>query len=311
MTRLRHRLKAYLMALRMTGNDTILYVEGRDNDPAFYEAVAKRYQVETGRQWNLRLAAELPNAALPAAGGAGGKQALLRAAIFLDRWCANRAVGLSGREVAFCVDKDIDEIEGKLINCRGLIYTRMHSVENHLFLASDLVGALAPALSATEQSVARELNTYGNIQLLAQNWRDWVVCCSVAVALGIKNVGTYSRSSPVNVPPHGPADQTLVQNFHLLLRRKCGLSADAFDLRLQQISQEVDGLLQRGRFDEVFKGKWYGDILFSLLGSCPVLGAGCRAAGKGGLWIGIRTSFAVPEDDYRYYAAGIRNGARP
>ena len=256
------------------------------------------------------MATELPNAALPAAGGAGGKQALLRAAMFLERWCANRAIGLSGREIAFCVDKDIDEIEGKLNNCRGLIYTRLHSVENHLVVASDLVRALAPALSATEQLVARELNTYGNIQLLAQNWRDWVVCCLVAVALGIKDVGTYSRSSPVNAPPHGPADQALVQDFHLLLRRKCGLPVADFDLSLQRAFQIVDGLLQGGRFDEVFKGKWYGDILFSLLNSCPVLGSACRSAGKGGLWIGIRAAFMIPEGDYRYYEAGIRNSAR-
>ena len=103
MKRLRHQLKAYLMTLRMTKIDTILYVEGSDNDPIYYQEIAARYSSETGRSVQIREAIELPNAALPNEGGAGGKVSLIRAATFFEKWRTHQTINLSeDKEIAFC-----------------------------------------------------------------------------------------------------------------------------------------------------------------------------------------------------------------
>ena len=80
----------------------------------------------------------------------------------------------------------------------------------------------------------------------------------------------------------------------------------AFDNALADVTALVNHLIGEDRFDEVFKGKWYADILFSLCDSCQILSSKCRNAGKNGIWIGIRASFILTDFDYRYYQMQIK-----
>lgn len=90
------------------------------------------------------------------------------------------------------------------------------------------------------------------------------------------------------------------------MKSKCGLEAGAFEARLLDVSLLVDDLISAGRFNEVFKGKWYCNILFSLFESCPTLRGNCRSAGQQGIWIGIRATFALPDGDFEYYETEIQ-----
>lgn len=197
MSRLRRGVKGYLMALRMTGADTVLFVEGKENDTFYYQEIVRRYEEKTGRLVELRYATELPNAAL-GRGGAGGKRPLVRAAAFLEKWRAHQTIGLpADKEIAFCVDKDVDEIEGKIVHLRGLIYTRLHSVENHLVVNVDINRALAAAFSTSTQQVAAKLQGAGSLESLARNWRDWVIWLCPRHLFNLANPS--ARSCPVAV----------------------------------------------------------------------------------------------------------------
>lgn len=306
MNRLRHGVKAYLMTFRMTRAATVLFVEGKDNDPFFYQQIADRYAREMSRDVEIRQANELPNAASMGAGGAGGKQALARAALFVSRWRSHQSIGLQeGREIAFCVDKDIDDIEGKRLALNCLVYTPLHSCENHLIASSDVKKSLCFALSASAQTLDNQFARYESLREMARRWREWVICCVLAQRLGIERYSTYSRPSPLNKPAHALSDQALFENELSILARLSNIPKSDFDLSLKDISELVDDRIVKDQFDELFKGKWYCDILFSLVQSCPDLVSRCKA-GKSGLWIGIRATFLLSDRDYRYYKAAIQ-----
>jgi hypothetical protein len=306
MKRLRHALKAYLMTLRMTKIDTIIYVEGGDNDPIYYQHIKNRYSAETGRTVDLREASELPNASSPGMGGAGGKQALLRAAKFSDRWRSSLIPSkLDEKEIAFCVDKDVDDLLGMSANLPSVIYTRLNSVENHLVLSADLHHALSLSLSATLATVSSELGNSKDLKELSTRWREWVIFCILATRLSVTNVGTFKRASPLNTPAHSSADQALARTYFNDLKLRCPQLLD-FDDKLAETTDLVDRLITADRFDEVFKGKWYVDILYSLCESCPSLSSKCRTTGKNGIWVGIRASFVLSEMDYSHYERSIK-----
>jgi hypothetical protein len=291
----------------MTRSDTIIFFEGRENDPTFYEAIARRYHRETGREIDLREATELPNAALPSFGGSGGKRALLRASRFVRRWrgCLTPNV-LGSKEIAFCLDKDVDEIQGRLERRPALIYTRFHSVENHLVRSADLHQAVAHALSVTTEEARSQLPACERILDLAKNWAEWVEFSILAVCLQCQGQRGYGQSSKINSPAHLPADRSLTAMHFASLRASAHCGAAEFDLELQRVSELVHELIRNGRFDEIFKGKWYDDILFSLCGSCQNWHTRCQRAGKNTFWVSIRGSFILNEDDYQYYKAGLQ-----
>jgi hypothetical protein len=291
----------------MTKIETILFIEGVDNDPKFYEEIAKRYSSETGRKTDLREASELPNAALPNLGGAGGKLPLLRAATFLGTWRGRRPIGaLGGKEIAFCVDKDIDDLLETLQVSPSVIYTPLNSVENHLVRGADLEKAVSIVLSVTTETVQKEIQGLQGLEILARQWKEWVIYCILATDLRVPRTSTFTRSSPLNVPAHTTANQALVASEFGTLWRRSAQPQATFDSKLQTTTTLVEYLIANNRFDEVFKGKWYVEILFSLCASCPTLARKCKKAGMNSLWIGIRSSFALLEADYQYYAAAIR-----
>jgi hypothetical protein len=291
----------------MTKIETILFIEGVDNDPAFYEEIAKRYASDTGRKTDLREASELPNAALPNLGGAGGKLPLLRAEAFLRKWRGRQPIGaLGGKEISFCVDKDVDDLLGMLQQSPSVIYTPLNSVENHLVRGADLDKAVSVVLSVTTQTAQNELQGFQELRCLARQWKEWVIFCVMATRLRVQKIGTFTRPSPLNVPAHAAADQALVTSEFGALWHRSALPRAAFDAELQATTSLVENLITNNRFDEVFKGKWYVDILFSLCASCPALAPRCKKAGMNALWIGIRSSFVLLEADYQYYAAAIR-----
>jgi hypothetical protein len=295
----------------MTKVDTIIFVEGTENDPIFYEVIAQRYSAETGRAVQVRLADELPNA-LPQRkrGGSGGKRTLVRAALFLEKWRGTGAARLlQGKEIAFCADKDVDDLLGKLDNCPAVVYTPMHSAENHIVVDSNLHQAICCAISTTAHSLNNEITDCNRLRFLSHHWKEWVVFCLVSLKLGLTKSGNYGQESLFNNPAHAPADLTAAKLKFDEVKKTSGIPSVQFDAEVQAVTSLIDNLIANDRFDEVFKGKWYISVFYSLLDASVTLGPRCRACGKNGLWIGIRSAFAPEERLYRHYAnafAGLR-----
>jgi len=300
MSRLRHPVKSYIATLRMTRFKLVVFIEGKDNDPIFYGAVIDRMTRETGDTVDLRRADELPNAADGDPSGAGGKLTLQRAAKFWWRWKHRDEVGWTqDRRVFFCIDRDAEEDEATDKE-RALVRTRHHSVENHLVNGTDLAEALAIAFSARTAEIEAELPYVATCaSQFAALWKEWTTFCLLAKRLDV-GVGGYGRSSPINNPAHAATSASLMSSQLEILRKKAGIGAPEFGVLWVATTEEVDRLIAAGQFDRVFKGKWYGDILFSIFSSGK-LATQCKNTGKNGIWIGIRARFTLRDEDYDYY----------
>jgi hypothetical protein len=187
-----------------------------------------------------------------------------------------------------------------------VIYTPLNSVENHLVRSADLGKAVSAVLSVTAQTVQNELQSLQDLRNLAKQWKEWVIYCILATRLRAQKTRTFTRPSPLNVPAHGPTNQALVASEFGTLRLRSVVPKATFDSELLAVTSMVENLIMCDRFDEVFKGKWYAEILFSLCASCPALAPKCKKAGMNALWIGIRSSFVLLEVDYQHYAVAIR-----
>ena len=182
------------------------------------------------------------------------------------------------------------------------IYTPMHSAENHIVVGSNLHQAICCAISTTAQSLKNEINDCDRLRFLSHYWKEWVVFCLVSLKLDLTKSGNYGQESPFNHPAHTPADLVAAKLKFDEAKKTSGIPSVQFDAEFQAVTVLVDKLIADDRFDEVFKGKWYVSIFYSLLDSSATLGPRCRACGKNGLWIGIRSAFVPDEGVYRHYA---------
>ncbi len=301
MSRLRRQVKSYIASLRMTRFDMILFYEGKDNDPTFYIAVCDGLARETGISFDLRRADELPNAAQDSRSGTGGKTTLLRASEFWEKWKTARLIGwIQSKRVFFCVDRDL-EGEAPDDAVKGIVRTRLHSVENHLIRGTDLSSALSIAFGFRKSEIQAELPVSDCYTHLAALWRDWTVYCVLALRMKV-GVGGYGRTtSPINVPAHCTASPALMAREYEILRGAAQLSDSDFHRLQAEAEAEVDHLLASGMIDSVFKGKWYADILFSTFSSITKFQSQCQSSGKKGIWIGVRARFELSSEDLQYY----------
>ncbi len=71
----------------------------------------------------------------------------------------------------------------------------------------------------------------------------------------------YSSPSQVHSGPDGGLDNVKYGVFRGKLRDACKLSETEFEERLAEAAQIVDERFENDRWDEVFKGAWYGALI--------------------------------------------------
>ncbi|WP_143673754.1 hypothetical protein [Streptomyces sp. or20] len=162
----------------------------------------------------------------------------------------------------FFMDKDLDDLKGRQIDSEHVIYTTLYDVENHIFQEGDLRRAVAAACNFSPQRVRRELPD-GNLwqARIAGYWKEWVRLCFAANMLRLHGESNYGRPSPLNPDPCGPPAVEKVATFERRSHAMARKSNPNGCADWNEARRQVDILYEIGRQDEVFKGKWYADIL--------------------------------------------------
>ena len=302
MSRLRHDIKAYLAALRMTQTQLVVFVEGKENDPTFYSTVIERYQVATQTIVELRRALELPGSAKSRTGGSGGKLQLQKAG---KLWASQtaRAPHSYKCKIIFALDKDIDDIQGTKNPDNIYVYTEGYSVENYLVRGTDLVRAASSAYSLTPNELERIFNPDQQSWMAAAHllWGDWIVFCIASKEYSKAGVGNFRIPSKFNSPAHAPCKEDVKRTWTTLLAAKSKAYVPDFEFVIDAISLHVKSELATRRGDRFFKGDWYIDILYSQVEADPHLRSLRADVGKVGLWAAIRASFQLANDMYDHY----------
>ncbi|MFF5443188.1 hypothetical protein [Streptomyces achromogenes] len=162
----------------------------------------------------------------------------------------------------FLMDKDLDDFRGSQIDSDHVIYTHFYDVENHIFNEGDLQRAISAACNLAPQRVRQGFPDASTWNMrITKYWQEWVRLCFTANMLRLDGEANYGRPSPLNPVPYAPPHSKLVKEFesrsHKMARQvHSGSCQEWWDGRMQ-----VDALYEDGRQDEIFKGKWYAEVL--------------------------------------------------
>lgn len=163
----------------------------------------------------------------------------------------------------FFMDKDVDDHKGSTIISDHIIYTEYYDVENHVFAEGDVATAVSVGCSLSPRWARQAFGDRGKWQQqMSALWMSWVKLCFASNLLAIRNESNYGRPSPLNSPYHYPPAADLVLAMEIQ-SHKGARSADGNCRSWCAARATVDGLYLNGRWDEVFKGKWYAEILAS------------------------------------------------
>ncbi|MER6359858.1 hypothetical protein [Kitasatospora sp. NPDC001527] len=244
--------------MQMSSIEFFAFVEGVNVDGFVHGMNCDRALAAMHVSYRVSPADQLP-------GDGGGKTRLSSYFEFLKENSA-LANEFKGKKtvVAFFMDKDLDDRIGRSIASDHVLYTDFYDVENHVFHEGDVARAVAAACSLPPNWCREEFGDKGSWQeLAARLWCDWVRLCYASQMLGVSKESNYGRPSPLNPVPHGPSDEIITAQFeaksHAAARKATGGSCNSWHMRRNDVNTAYD----TGRWDEVFKGKWYGPILAS------------------------------------------------
>jgi hypothetical protein len=306
MSRLRHDLRPYLMTLRMTRTDLIVFVEGIENDPIFYPKLADRFSKAHLVAVEIRRAQELPGSAPTDVGGSGGKSWLIKAGRFWLQYGSTRSFNC---RVLFALDKDIDDVRGKLLNDPHFVYTEGYAVENYMVSDSNLQATAENALSLMPQELAPVIGSSQSTWLKNASalWREWVQFCIVASCYRhSKKVRGYSSPSRVNSPHHASCDLVELDRRYEILRLEASAPLPEFNFVRKQVETFVLAQYAASSEDRLMKGEWYIDILLAQVQNNPILWGRSVQSGKHGIWSAIRQNITISNAVYLYYEVAFQ-----
>ncbi len=260
-SRLVHSNGGLLRASQMQASECTIYVEGTDADLFYYSSVLRKTTAALGFSAEFRKSSEI--------GGPGeGKPRCLEYFQYLS--ANNQLISvLANKWTAslFFLDKDIDDIENLLINSPHICYTTHCCVENHIVRESNVPGAVAAAVSVTIEKVEASVGSVPDwLATCCAAWRDWISICILSKTLGVP-IRNYSRKSQVQSEsddPESPTDSSKRSQYLADIERHAALSRAEWERKQTEVHALIGTLSRQGKWDSVFKGKWYGPFLGQL-----------------------------------------------
>ena len=151
------------------------------------------------------------------------------------------------KAIIFFLDKDIDDLLEKQIISEHVVYTQYYDLENHLFTIGDVIKGAASATQRTTQQVRKIISDPNHWMFkVAKEWLDYVKLCFFAVKHPQLTKNIEVRYGKEVLPPiFKPTDyQAYISNR-----------------MYSEISKLIDNLYASGKYNTVFNGKWYANLL--------------------------------------------------
>lgn len=237
---------------QISKTQVFIYVEGRDLDPDVYGRICSPICKEAGAPHEIVVADRIT-------GTGGGKNVLTQFFEYLENSgsLVDRSQPLAKLSM-FYLDKDVDDVFGKLRLSAHVVYTAYYNIENHLFMQGDLISSIATAGSVDMSLIEARISDAGTWRrVAAASWRDWVVLCLLARKLSLTHPVSYSLNSTINIPADAPVDTTRLATLVASMESWSKLGATVFQRKLAAVYRFVDAIYNRSNHEVIFKGKWY------------------------------------------------------
>jgi len=257
---IRRSEESYLRAMQMSSALLMVFVEGKDFDEYFYGKICQAVCTE---KYKIRRAEQIPLSNNQGkTKSAGGKKSLTSWFEYLEQHSKLVNDNIDGKKqvVVFFLDKDVDDLLGKIITSPHLIYTKYYNIENHIFVEGDLNQAAAVIASHDPQEKIIGDCTQWR-QAVAEYWKGWVKLCLFAVKTELKCECNYSNLPSKNNPLYNRLKDDIYLAYEQIIKNNSLLTEAQFQESFVAISNQVDELYAAGEHDMVFKGKWYAGFL--------------------------------------------------
>lgn len=239
----------------MSATRVFIFVEGRHTDVFFYGELSRAVCDGVGLEREIVRADRVSDS--------GGKQSLLGLYRYLEV-----ADSLTGRSIGteswclFYLDKDVDDILGRVVLSPHIVYTPCYTVENALFMYGDLIRAMAAASSLDAADLTRRIpDKIAWAREKATAWREFVALCLFSQKYGIHTDCTYKCNSS---PLHGGGAETVADRLQarkVELQQRSGLTAEQIERKFRAVLRLIDRIYRKNQHESVFNGKWYVPLL--------------------------------------------------
>lgn len=254
---------------RSTG--LFIVVEGRSIDAPFYEGIAKSSSLVRGRGHQIWLIEQISKrAANPSPGSKpppGGKDAVLKLYDYCRRKGALALRNSGGTNaIAFCLDRDNDDVALSVRRSKHVIYTAMYDAEAHAFSSGKTMEAIVMAASLDERSAKGFVDAHPRwIDDLAVVWREWIeLCCLAKAHKSWCHVG-FGKDSCVNDDTYGTANRSEVARALSVIERKSQIDPAKRARVYSIVRARVNRAYSQGNAARLVRGKWLPDYLEYLL----------------------------------------------
>lgn len=256
MTRPHHSLGGFRRYMQMSRTRVFVLVEGRRVDRFFYSELLGPICRASGLKFEIVLANRFAEC--------GGKRGLLSLHEFLRAGSSLVLSSQTGTSLCiFYMDKDVDDVLGRLVKSRHIVYTPFYTVENLLFAHGDVIRASAAASSLPTEAIGQRIPDSGIWRRArAELWKDFVALCLFSQKNRVNFSCNYGRStSLLNDPPEAPTNINELNARKDELRELLGLSQGDCERKTRAAFRLVERAYRKGWHELVFNGKWYVGLL--------------------------------------------------
>ncbi len=259
MTRIKHSRRGFKRYMQISSRPLFVFIEGKTGDPFFYGKICDSACKPLGVTYEQIIANQLPGEE------SGGKQVLIdffrylrRTKFLLDQFQGKTTAAL------FFLDKDIDDVERRMLRSAHVAYTEYYEVENYLFCHGDVLNSAASAASLDPATLS---NRMGNVsewrRSRAELWKDWVKLCIFAKTKCLSCQSNFGGTSKLNNPASSPANPSRRAQLLAEIESASGLAPEKFAGSFRKVCRFVDCVYAEGSHDKIFRGKWYGTLMDS------------------------------------------------
>jgi hypothetical protein len=165
-------------------------------------------------------------------------------------------------KIYFILDKDVDDILGRLRSSPGVVYTNGYNIESDLFATCDLTRAISACLLKPLSAIAPlNLNSSACRQSINGRWKEWVVACIfVRMHLCENAPKGYSIKSQIH-NGDGTLNIVKLSTWKTLLQTKSGKDAAAINQMWNQLERAVYRWFITDRGHKLVNGKWYPTLI--------------------------------------------------
>ena len=260
-SRLKHSPEGHMRSVQISENAIFIYTEGENSDSYFYTNVADIACENSGYGYEILSAKELE-------GGTGGKERLLE-------WyheAQEKKFLLSsfkGKKKAlfFFLDKDVDGFFDNTFSqkckCPHITYTLHYDLESHVFHHGDLVKAVAIAGNLSVHSTKINPFRVGWCEKMALLWKEWIAICFYCKKFNATNKPNYKIPSRINTPFNKPFDEKKYHEEINSIANFFNFNTTQVADNINEISKTIEQHIKKGKYYELFKGKWYLNLMRS------------------------------------------------